>query len=54
MNEEMMISTKPVSLNVHPSISDNFDPDSNLTEESNLQLEKHRKSITLTDAGIMI
>jgi hypothetical protein len=31
-----MISTKSISVNAHPSIRDNLDPDSNVTEESDL------------------
>jgi hypothetical protein len=36
--EGIMISTKPVSLNAYFSIRDNFDPDSNVTEESDWHL----------------
>jgi hypothetical protein len=35
-----MISTKPVSANAHFSIHDNLDPDSNVTDESDLQQAK--------------
>jgi hypothetical protein len=37
----------------HP-IRDNLDPDSNVTEESDLQSQKHPSPKTLTDAGRMI
>jgi hypothetical protein len=47
-----MISTKPVSLNAHLSIRDNLDPDSNLTEESDLHLEKHLSLKSSTDLGM--
>jgi hypothetical protein len=36
-----MILTNPVPLNASLSIRDNFDPDSNVTEESDPQEEKH-------------
>jgi hypothetical protein len=35
------ISTNSVSLNAYPSIRDNIDHDSNVTEESDLHFEKH-------------
>jgi hypothetical protein len=35
-------------------IGDNFDPDSNLREESDLHKEKHSSPKTSTDAGTMI
>jgi hypothetical protein len=49
-----MISIKPVRANAHSSIRNNFDPDSNRTEESDLQSEKHTSPKTLTDEGRMI
>jgi hypothetical protein len=49
-----MISTKPVSLNADPSIRDNLEPDSNVTEESDLLQEKHSSPKTSTDERIMI
>jgi hypothetical protein len=36
-----MILTKTVSLNAYPSIRDNLDHDSNVTDESDLHKEKH-------------
>jgi hypothetical protein len=47
-----MISIKPASLNAQFTISDNLDPDSNVTEESDLHLHKHSVFKTSTDAGI--
>jgi hypothetical protein len=49
-----MISIKPVPANAHPSIRDNFDPDSNRTDESDLHPEKQLALKISTDAGIMI
>jgi hypothetical protein len=49
-----MISTKPVPLNTHLPIRDNFDSDSNVSEESDLQYEKHSQPKTLIDEGRMI
>jgi hypothetical protein len=49
-----MISIKPVIANVHTSIRDNLEPDSNVIEESDLQGEKHPSPKNSTDAGIMI
>jgi hypothetical protein len=49
-----MISTKPIQLNVHPSIRDNLNPDSNMTQESNMQSDKHITHKTSTDARTMI
>jgi hypothetical protein len=40
-----------VKRNASPSIRDNFDPDSNVIESSDLQEEKHDSQITSTDAG---
>jgi hypothetical protein len=49
-----MILTKPVPLNeCHPT-SDNFDFDSNITEESDLQKLKHSTPKISTDEGRMI
>jgi hypothetical protein len=49
-----MISIKPVRANASDAIRDNLDPDSNATEESDLQLEKHFSPKTLIDEGITI
>jgi hypothetical protein len=49
-----MISIKPVLQNPSFSIRDNLDPDSNVTQESELQSEKHPSPKTSTDAGRMI
>jgi hypothetical protein len=38
----------------HPSIRDNLDHDSNVTEESELQEEKQFSHMTSTDTGIII
>jgi hypothetical protein len=47
-----MISTKPVPLNVPFSIRDNFEADSNVTEESDSQLRKHPPLKTSIDPGM--
>jgi hypothetical protein len=49
-----MISIKPVSLNPYFSIRDNLDPDSNITEKSDLHSEKQLSPKTSTDAGTII
>jgi hypothetical protein len=49
-----MILIKPVSWNASFSIRDNLDSDRNLTEESDLQPEKHFSPKTSTDEGRMI
>jgi hypothetical protein len=49
-----MISIKPVSENAAHSIRDNFDPDSNVIEENDLQSQKHLTPKNSTDEGIMI
>jgi hypothetical protein len=49
-----MISNKSVSLNANISIRDNLDPDSNVTEESDLHLLKHLSYKISTDEGRMI
>jgi hypothetical protein len=41
-------------LNAFSPIRDNFDPDSNAIEESDMHSEKHPKPKISTDAGIMI
>jgi hypothetical protein len=41
-------------MNVRDSIRDNFTPDSNLTEESDRQLEKHSLPKNSTDEGTII
>jgi hypothetical protein len=41
-------------LNAHPSIRDNFDPDSYISEESDLQEQKHHFPKTSTDEGTII
>jgi hypothetical protein len=41
-----MISTRPLLKIVHPSIRDNFDLDSNATEESDPHSEKHHSPKT--------
>jgi hypothetical protein len=41
-------------MNACVSIRDNLDPDSNITEESDLQSEKHHPPKISTDEGIMI
>jgi hypothetical protein len=46
-----MISTIPVPLNILSSIRDNLDPASNVTEESDLNFEKHLLSKTSIDGG---
>jgi hypothetical protein len=46
-----MISTKPVPSNARHPICNNFDPDSNVTEESNPHFEKHLSLKTSTDPG---
>jgi hypothetical protein len=45
---------KPVPENAFISIRDNFDPDSNLTEESDLQSQKHFSPKISIDEGRMI
>jgi hypothetical protein len=45
-----MISTNPIVANVHTSIRDNLDPDSNLTEESYLHSEKQPSPKTISIA----
>jgi hypothetical protein len=47
-----MISTKPIRANANFPIRDNLDPVSNVTEESDLQSEKHLSSKTSTH-GVM-
>jgi hypothetical protein len=54
IDEGRMISIKPVSKNVHPSIRDTLDHDSNVTEESDLHPEKHFPPKTSIDEGRMI
>jgi hypothetical protein len=49
-----MISTKPVSRNASASIRDNLDPDSNVTEESDLHSEKQSAPKFSTDEEIII
>jgi hypothetical protein len=49
-----MISNKIVPMNAYFSIRDNLDPDSNVTEESDLHSEKHPSPKISTDEGIMI
>jgi hypothetical protein len=49
-----MISNKPVPSNALIPIRDDFDHDSNLTEESETYSEKHLSPKTSTDEGIMI
>jgi hypothetical protein len=49
-----MISTKRVIKNACFSIRDNLDPDSNVTEESDVQSEKQFSPKTSTDEGRMI
>jgi hypothetical protein len=49
-----MISIKPVQPNACFSIRDNIDPDSNVTEESDLHQQKHPSPKTSTDEGRMI
>jgi hypothetical protein len=49
-----MISINPVPANAHFSIRDNIDPDSNVTEESDMHQEKHPSPTTSTDEGRMI
>jgi hypothetical protein len=49
-----MISNKSVLMNAPVSIRDNLDPDSNVTEESDLHQEKHLSPQTSTDEGTMI
>jgi hypothetical protein len=48
-----MISIKPVPRNAFFSIRDNLDPDSNITEESDLQQRKHPSPKTSIDEGIL-
>jgi hypothetical protein len=48
-----MISIKPVALNASFSIRDNLDRDSIVTEESDLQSEKHSSPKTSTDEIII-
>jgi hypothetical protein len=47
-----MISIKPVPQNAFASIRDNLEPDSNVTEESEMHSEKQLSAKTSTDAGI--
>jgi hypothetical protein len=49
-----MILTKPILKNASFSIRDNLDLDSNVTEESELQKEKHSSDKTPTDSRRMI
>jgi hypothetical protein len=49
-----MISINPVSPNARPSIRDNLDLDSNLTEESDLHSEKHFSFNNSIDEGRVI
>jgi hypothetical protein len=49
-----MISIKPLPRNASPSIRDNLDSDSNATEGSDLQLQKHPSPKTSIDEGRMI
>jgi hypothetical protein len=49
-----MISTRTVPTNAKLLIRDNLDPDSNVTEESDLHPEKQFSPNTPTDAGITI
>jgi hypothetical protein len=46
-----MISTKPVTLDTQLTITDNLDPASNITEENDLQKDKHPSSNIVTDEG---
>jgi hypothetical protein len=46
-----MISINPVPMNPQTSIRDNFDPDSNVTEQSDRHSEKHLKPKTSTEPG---
>jgi hypothetical protein len=48
-----MISTKPVSQSVDPSIHDNIDLDSNGTDESGLHREKQSSPKNATLQGIL-
>jgi hypothetical protein len=48
-DEGRMISTKPVRMNEEPSIRDNLNPDSNVTEQSDRHSEKHLKPKTSTE-----
>jgi hypothetical protein len=50
----IMISTTRVPKNASISIRDNLDPDSNVTEESDLHPEKHLSPKTSTDEGRMM
>jgi hypothetical protein len=49
-----IIATNLVRLNVPPSICGNIDPDSNITNESELQLEEHPLPKISTEAGIVM
>jgi hypothetical protein len=46
-----MIPTKPVPQIAAYAIPDNLDPDSNITEESDLHKEKHSSPNISTDEG---
>jgi hypothetical protein len=53
-DEGRMISTTPVLRNAHFSIRGNLERDSNINDESDLQLEKHFSHKISTDEGRMI
>jgi hypothetical protein len=48
------MSTKSVELNGEVSIHDNLNPDSNITEKSDLHSQKHLSSMTSIDEGRII
>jgi hypothetical protein len=53
-DEGIMILTKPVFLNASFSIRDNFDPVSNVTDESDPHQEKQFSPKSSTDEGRII